>query len=129
MSKPELEVLDGLFSIHRLPPGAAVPEAVEHCTFHWGARTDEELSIVCPAPVPVPGARSASDWACIRVIGPIDFAVTGLLADLAATLANAGIAFFALSTFDTDYLLVPADRVDEAVAMLARAAYGIRQSG
>lgn len=129
MSRPELEVLEGLFSIHRLAPGAAVPEAVEHSTFYWIARTDQELSIVCPASVQVPGARSASDWSCIRVIGPIDFAVTGLLADLAATLADAGIPLVALSTFDTDYLLVPADRVDQAVTALARAGYGIRRSG
>lgn len=124
MAKPALQVLDGPFSIHRLAPGAPIPESVTACTFHWIARTDEETSIVCPSSALVSGARTEAGWSCIKVVGPIDFAVTGLLADLSGVLAENGISIFALSTFDTDYLLVPSSRIDEAVIVLARAGYG-----
>jgi hypothetical protein len=73
----------------------------------------------------VTGARTEPGWSCIKVIGPVDFAVTGLLADLSRLLADAGISIFALSTFDTDYLLVPENRIDEAVTVLRRAGYGV----
>lgn len=121
---PTLQVLDGGFSIHRLAPGAAIPAPVTACTFHWIACTDEETSIVCPSSVMVPGALTEAGWSCIKVIGPIDFAVTGLLANLSRALAETGISIFALSTFDTDYLLVPSSRIDAAVAILQRAGYG-----
>ncbi|WP_067561108.1 ACT domain-containing protein [Halofilum ochraceum] len=125
MAKPALHVLDQPFSIHRLAPDAEIPPAVLTCTFHWIARTDEETSIVCPSSVTVAGARTESGWSCIKVIGPIDFAVTGLLAELSRILAGAGISLFALSTFDTDYLLVPSSRLAEAVTVLGRAGYAI----
>jgi hypothetical protein len=125
MAKPSLHVLDGPFSIHRLAPGAEIPAAVLTCTVHWIARTDEETSIVCPSSLTVTGARTEPGWSCIKVIGPVDFAVTGLLADLSRLLADAGISIFALSTFDTDYLLVPENRIDEAVTVLRRAGYGV----
>ncbi len=124
MVNTTLQVLDSPFSIHRLAAGAAVPERVTACSFHWIARTDEETSIVCPSSVAVSGARTEPGWACIKVMGPVDFAVTGLLAGLARVLADAGISIFALSTFDTDYLLVPSSRIDEAVTLLRRAGYG-----
>lgn len=125
MEKSALHVLDQPFSIHRLAPDAEIPPAVLACTFHWIARTDEETSIVCPSSVMVAGARTEPGWSCIKVIGPIDFAVTGLLAELSRVLAEAGISIFALSTFDTDYLLVPSSRIEEAVTSLRRGGYGI----
>jgi len=125
MVKPTLQVIDESFSIHRLAPGAQIPEAVLACTFHWIGRTDEETSIVCPSSLTVTGARTESGWSCIKVIGPIDFAVTGLLAELSRLLAEAEISVFALSTFDTDYLLVPSSRVDKAMAVLVRAGFRV----
>lgn len=125
MEKPALRVLDHSFSIHRLAPGARIPATVTASSFHWIARTDEETSIVCPSSLTIPGARTEAGWSCIKVAGPIDFAVTGLLADLSRVLADAGISVFALSTFDTDYLLVPSSRIDEAAAVLRRTGYKI----
>lgn len=125
MEKPTLQVLSTPFSIHRLAPGAAIPAPVYACAFHWIARTTDETSIVCPSSVAVTGARTQTGWSCIKVTGPIDFAVTGLLADLSRVLADAEISIFALSTFDTDYVLVPSRRIDEAEAVLRRAGYGI----
>lgn len=125
MAKPSLHVLDGPFSIHRLASGAEIPATVLTCTFHWIGRTNEETSIVCPSSLTVTGARTEPGWSCIKVSGPIDFAVTGLLAELSQALAEAGISIFALSTFDTDYLLVPTSRIDEASAILRRRGYDV----
>ena len=124
MVKPTLHILDEAFAIHRLAPGSEIPSAVLTSTFHWIGCTDEETSIVCPRAVTVPGACTEPGWSCIKVGGPIDFAVTGLLADLSRAIAEAGISIFALSTFDTDYLLVPSSRIDEAVKVLRSAGYG-----
>lgn len=127
--KPALQVLATPFSIHRLAPDAAIPSAVFGCRWYWIGRTDEETSIVCPSPIGLPGARTEPGWACIRVVGPIDFAVTGLLADIAGVLAADGVSIFALSTFDTDYILVRSDRIADARRSLRAAGYDLRDAG
>ena len=62
-------------------------------------------------------------WRCLKVEGPLDFALTGILADLAGVLASAGISIFAISTFDTDYLLVKEETLDGAVETLTVAGH------
>ena len=69
------------------------------------------------------GVRAQCGWRCLRVRGPLAFELTGVLASLAAPLAAAGVPIFALSTFDTDYLLVPGERLDEALAALGAAGH------
>ncbi len=104
--KPELQILDGQFSIHWLEPGSELPASALNSEFCWTARTPEEISLVCPGHVEVPSRKTEPGWTCIKVCGPLDFELTGIIADLSGTLADAGISIFAISTFDTDYLLV-----------------------
>ena len=85
-------------------------------------RTAEELSLVC-APGRAPdGSRVEGPWRVLRVAGTLDFALTGVLHALTAPLAAAGISVFAVSTFDTDYLLVPAPDATRALEVLRAAA-------
>ena len=114
----KMEVLPGEFSIHQYPPAAAVPEAVLTCSFYNICRTRDELSIVCRDNIALESPRCEKNWSCIKVIGPLEFGLTGILAHLAGLLAEAGISLFALSTFDTDYLLVKTDRLAAAVDAL-----------
>jgi hypothetical protein len=65
----------------------------------------------------------SAGWRVIQVEGPLDFAIVGLMADMTAALAAAGISVFALSTFDTDHVLVRAERLDEAMERLHAAGF------
>ena len=125
-----LEVLPGEFTIVRLDATAALPAWIEGAGLaHRSAellsitRTREELSIVCESsrvPSEIPAERG---WRCMKVEGPLDFALTGVLASLAEPLARAGIPIFAISTFDTDYALVKATNLEAAIAALESAGH------
>lgn len=88
-------------------------------------RTPEELSIVCPESLAPRDAKQESGWRAFKVEGPLDFALTGILASLLDPLAKAGISIFALSTFNTDYILVKADKVEAATQALRAAGHGV----
>lgn len=88
-------------------------------------RTGDEISVVCPLDrVPV-GARCERPWRCLAVAGPLDFALVGILASLAVPLAGAGVSIFALSTFDTDYLLVYESDLGRAIIALEAAGHRV----
>jgi uncharacterized protein len=70
--------------------------------------------------------RREAGWRCLKVLGPLDFSLTGILAALAAPLAAAGIPVFVVSTFDTDYLMVKAENLDRAGATLSGAGHRIQ---
>lgn len=92
--------------------------------FTFTARTDEERSLVCPtAQTPKDTLAREDGWRALRVVGALDFGLVGVLAGLASPLAAAGIPIFALSTYNTDYLLLKADCLDRARAVLAGAGH------
>lgn len=88
-----LEVLAGGFCIHRFDPSEAVPERVLEGGFFNVCRTDEELSIVCADSIQLESARCDAGWSGIKVVGPLDFSMTGILARLSGLLAGAVISF------------------------------------
>ena len=113
-----LELLDGSFAVARLDPGSPLPEWADGGAISSTTRTADELSVVCESERLPEGVRAERDWRCLKVAGPLDFSEVGILADLTAALAHAGISLFALSTYDTDYLLVRAGDLEGAVAAL-----------
>jgi hypothetical protein len=96
--------LPGIYAICRLDPTAAIPEPSG--PLFSASRTTQELSIVCRDDAVPMGAAVETGWRVMKVEGPIPFGTTGVLASLATPLAQAGVSVFAVSTFDTDYLLV-----------------------
>lgn len=120
----ELRVLTGEVVVARLPAGCAPPPlATLSGPIVSVTTTREEVSVVCgPDSVP-PGATVEPGWRVLQVVGPLDFALVGVLASLAGALAEAGISIFAVSTFDTDHLLVRADALDGAVGALEAAGH------
>ena len=93
-------------AICRLARGADIPDWALTGDFCSITRTSEELSIVCPEAQVTPGIKHEGGWKALRVKGPLDFSLTGVLARLTKPLAENEISIFALSTYDTDYLLV-----------------------
>ncbi|PLY02502.1 MAG: ACT domain-containing protein [Desulfuromonas sp.] len=121
--KIQLRVLVERFSLHRFPPQHEIPPQVFSGSFYSISRSSEELSILCPASIPLDSPRCESGWSCLVVSGPLEFSLTGILAGLSGVLAAAEISLFAVSTFDTDYLLVKSERLEQACAALRGAGY------
>ena len=121
--KLTLTVLEEAYSIHRYAPDAAVPEIIKQGRFYSVTRSDEELSIVCEARFRFDAPRSEMDWRMIKIIGPLNFSLTGILAEIAALLAGVKISMFALSTFDTDYILVRSNTLTTARQRLEQAGH------
>lgn len=110
------------FAICRLPPDAPVPQCTA-AEFTSITRTAEELSIVCPVDQAPSGANCESPWACFKLEGPFPFSLTGVLASFLDPLAERGIPIFAVSTFDTDYILVKEEHAARAVETLTTAGH------
>jgi len=113
-------------AICRMPADAPVPGWAMDRSFWSVTRTPEELSIVCPeADVPV-DTSAERGWVALHVVGPLPLTMTGVLASLAGPLADAAISIFAISTFDTDILLVREADLGRAQEVLAQAGHVIR---
>ena len=117
----ELTVLPEPLAVCRLPASDRIPSWAleEHGALSSITRTEDELSIVCvEEAVPPDDVQAETGWRALKVPGPIPFAVTGVLASIASPLAAAGISIFAVSTYDTDYVLVREGDVERALAVL-----------
>ena len=124
----ELVLEPAPLAVVRLPADAPVPawadlDATTTAAAVSVTRTAFELSIVVPADRVPPEARAEGPFRAFRIPGTLDFVQVGVIAALAAPLAKAGIPIFVLSTFDTDVLLVPADRLESAVGALEAAGH------
>ena len=119
-----LTTLEGRFAVSRLPADAAVPR--------WAAgevvavtRTPDELSVICAEPAVPEATPVERGWRCLQVQGPLSSEMTGILAALSGPLADAHIPLLALSTYDTDYLLVREEHLEAAYAALERAGHQV----
>lgn len=124
----EMEELRGDYSICRLSSQAVVPDLGVGNEFVSVTRTEDEVSIVCPTSRVPEGCREEGPWRCLKVRGPLDLGLVGVLASLAKPLAEAAIPIFAISTFDTDYLLVTRKDLGRAVDVLRRSGVTVREN-
>lgn len=101
-------------AVVRLGPGADVPAWAESSSLFSVTATATETSVVCAGRNVPKKVRHEGPFAAFAVSGPLDFALTGVLVALLQPLAEAGISVFTISTFDTDWILVPFERADAA---------------
>lgn len=121
-----LELLPWTCAVCRLAADAAVPAwAAAPGAFTSITRTPEELSIVCAEARVPPGTRCSTGFRILKVQGPLEFALTGILAAIAAPLAAAKVSIFALSTYDTDHVLVPEAKLGLAIEVLRSAGHKV----
>lgn len=125
-----LDVLAGQLAVVRLAADAAVPAWFGQATgpIVSVTRTADETSLICDAVVVPSDARAERGWRAIKLRGPLAFSMTGILAGILTPLAEARISIFALSTYDTDYVLVRAADLPSALNAL-RHAYDIQAQG
>jgi hypothetical protein len=117
-------ILNGLWAIVRLGSDEPTPQwAALARPFSSLTRTSDELSIVAPESCVPSGVASESDWVVIKLHGPFPFTQIGVLSSVASPLAQAGIGIFAVSTFDTDYVLVKAGDAVSAREVLVAAGH------
>ncbi|MGA3017372.1 MAG: ACT domain-containing protein [Bryobacteraceae bacterium] len=120
-----LFLLDCRLAVCRLGPLDEVPEWAGGGAFSSATRTSTELSIVCAEGAVPDGIHREGGWRIFQVEGPLDFALTGVLASIAQPLAEAGVSLFAVSTFDTDYVMVRERDVEAAVLALRAAGHRV----
>ena len=119
-----LTALPEAYFIYRLPPDAPLAPALCGAEGVFCARTAGGISLLLPeSHLAPPGARRNGPWRGFRIAGVLDFSLIGVLADLSSVLAAAGIPILAVSTYDTDYLWVPADHWPEARRALTQAGH------
>lgn len=105
-------------AIVRLDVSCDIPLWATSQNFFSITKTHEELSIVCPENCVPPDVKVEKGWGCFKVEGPLDFGLTGILSSLTKPLAQAQISIFALSTFDTDYIMVKKENLEKAKTVL-----------
>ena len=124
--EPALLQHDEPLVVVRLGPGADLPEWASSATLFSVTATATETSLVCGARGVPRKVRQHGPFTAFAVEGTLDFALTGVLARLLQPLAEAEIPVFVLSTFDTDWLLVPADRAAAAAEVWRRSGRAVR---
>ncbi|MBT3275230.1 MAG: ACT domain-containing protein [Spirochaetales bacterium] len=117
----KITFLEDELSICRMKPDTQVPHWAADSFFSSVTKTTDELSIVCESRcIPDSAALEREDgWISIMVEGPLPFSLTGILASLTVPLANADLGVFAISTFDTDYILIKKKDAEKARNVLS----------
>ena len=115
--------LAGPYAIVRLTPEAPVPAWSTEGEFNSITRTPEELSIVCPAENVPAEVNSPHHWMCLKLQGPFPFSQTGVLLSFIEPLSSKGIPIFAISTYDTDYVLIQEEWAGAALNALKHAGH------
>jgi uncharacterized protein len=115
--------LPGIYAIGRLAADAPVPTWATKGKFTSITRTADELSIVCPAENFPPDAHSPHRWIGLKLEGPFLFSQTGVLLSFIAPLSSNAIPIFAISTYDTDYVLIQEEFADAALKVLEQAGH------
>jgi len=115
--------LSGPYAIVRLAPDADVPDWATKGEFTSITRSADELSIVCATEKLPNDVHSLHRWICLKLQGPFSFSMTGILLSIIEPLSSQGIPIFAISTYDTDYVLIQEEFAAVTLDTLQRAGH------
>ena len=124
-SDKTLVLLPGRLAVCRLPADSQYPQWAKSEELLSITRTSDELSVVCDERNVHKDVRAERGWRALKIQGPLDFSMVAVLAAIAAILAKAGVSIFAISTYDTDYILVKEVALEQAMQVLTRSGYEI----
>ena len=120
-----MKLLKERFGVCRLIKNELIPEWAKNGDFYSITKTLDELSIVCSQDSIPSGIKCEKDWRILKVEGPLEFSLIGILSSISTILAQKGISIFAISTYDTDYILVKDKDIDIAIDALSNEKYEI----
>jgi len=120
-----MELLDGIYGVCRLDKNELIPNWAQNGDFFSITRTADELSIVCSEEFIPSDVKCEGDWKILKIKGPLVFSLVGILASISTILAQKGITIFAISTYDTDYILVKNKDIDNTVEALVNERYEV----
>lgn len=118
-----MSLLKNKFGVCRFDPSILIPDWAQKGDFFSITRTSDELSVVCLQDNIPSDIQCEMDWRILKVEGPLDFSLTGILASISKILAQNEISIFAVSTYDTDYILVKEKDLDAAIRSLRNQNY------
>lgn len=107
-----------IYTIHSFNSHISIPNIVFEQPTYFIGKTPDELSVVVPEHLMLNSIEKEENWRCIEILGPLDFSMTGILSKISTLLAAVNISIFAISTFDTDYILIKKDKLPSAIATL-----------
>lgn len=119
----QIQKIEQDFSVCKLRNISGIDLSGEFCFI---GKTDEEISLVCPTEnVPAGTLEREDGWKAFRLKGILDFSLVGILSKISGLLAENGISIFALSTFNTDYVLTKAEDYTRALGLLEKGGYSV----
>jgi hypothetical protein len=121
-----LSVLGERLAVCSLDPRTQIPAWAASTPFFSVTRTFDELSVVCPEEHVPAGITCKRGWRALKLEGPLDFGLVGVLASVAAPLAESGVGVLAIAAYDTDYVLVKEEQLDLATAALRERGHEVR---
>lgn len=119
----QLKVLDNKLKVAKLKVGYRIPEIIFKQEFYSITKTDEELSIVLDEDVNIQGDIIEHNWRALKIVGTLDFSLVGILSKISTILAQSKISIFAISTYNTDYILIKEDKLEKAMEVLKENQY------
>ena len=124
-----LILLPDHYAICHLEPGDSIPSWINPGEFFSITHTTDELSIVCQEAIVPPAIPCQAGWHIIKFEGNFEFSQTGVLTSVAMPLAEAGVSLLALSTYNTDYVLIPTGQLEQAIQVLQEAGHTLQYPG
>ena len=113
-----MRILEEKFVVCKLDCEDVIPNWVDTKSFISITRTEDELSIVCADKNVPENIKCEKEWRALKVEGPLDFSLIGILAKISTLLAEANVSIFAISTFDTDYILLKEEKLKDAIKVI-----------
>lgn len=118
-----MKLLNKTYGVCRLGKEASIPKWALESEFFSITKTEDELSVVCEMNTIPEEMICERNWRILKIVGPLDFALIGILASISSLLADSGISIFAVSTYDTDYILIKDKDVEQGVEALLQEEY------
>jgi uncharacterized protein len=124
-AKLSISQVSGSYSLCRLPAASTIPQWAMTSQFVTVTKTANETSVICESSLVPENVQQQGGWALLQIDAVLDLSLTGITAQFSAALAGAGVNLCVVATFDTDYILVPKEKLTIAREALQGAGFHI----
>ena len=128
MEKIVFEVLDQEYSVYKFCTNYKIDHNIFDNEFISITKTNEEFSVVAISGLLKDFKEKEDNWKILKIMGTLDFSLIGIISEISSILANNGISIFVISTFNTDYIMVKIEKLDNAIKLLEENNYEIQQN-